>query len=105
MDESKEIAGHEHDAAQPERRTDETVIHAVARAAGSATSGIASGADTLGLISAERQAADAKSKPIRRSLSGGSARSSDKRFENRLANKKKKKAPHRRVLKRTHANG
>jgi len=95
MDAKEEIPGHEN----------ETVIHAVARAVGSATSGIASGADTPGLISAERQAADTKSKPIRRASSGGSASSTDRRFENRLANKKKKKASHRRVLKRTHANG
>ena len=83
MDARDENQGHEQEAAQP-GRTDETVIHAVFRAAGSA---------------------EAKSKPIRRASSGDSARSGDKRFDNRLVNRKRKKASHRRVLKRTHANG
>jgi|SRR5581483_1853931 len=97
---------HGQEAAQP-GRTDETVIHAVARVAGSAIGGIVSTAANLvpGSNSAEHQAADAKPKPIRRASSVSSARSGDKRFEDRLFTKKRKKASHRRVLKRTHANG
>lgn len=83
MDAREENQGHEQEAAQP-GRTDVSVIHAVSQAAGSA---------------------ETKSKPIRRASSGSSVRSGDKRFDDRLANKKRKKASHRRVLKRTHANG
>lgn len=106
MDAREENQGHEREATQP-GKTEETVTNAVARAAGSAIGGIVSSAASLvsDSNSVEHQATEAKSKPVRRASSGSSARSRDKRFDDRLVNKKRKKASHRRVLKRAHANG
>jgi hypothetical protein len=104
MNAEEENSGQPHETEQSSR-TEESVIHAVARAAGSAVGGITSAVAHVAPSSnaTERQAGEGKSN--RRGSSGNSERSRDKYSEARMASKKRKKAAHRRVLRRSHANG
>lgn len=106
MNANEENAGQPHKADQS-GSTDESVIHAVARAAGSAIGEIASAVAKVasGSHSADPQPGEVKLQPKRHSSPRTSERSGDKYSQARLASKKRKKMAHRRVLRRSHANG
>lgn len=101
-------SGQAHETEQS-NRTDESVIHAVAGSAGSASSALGGSSAVANVApnskAAEGQASEGKSKPNRRGSSGSSQRARDKYSEARMASKKRKRAAHRRVLRRSHANG
>ena len=106
MDETKEARW------EPQQQGDdihggvgETVTNPIAATVGSALGVVETSAGVAGSHSTRHRATNVKSKLNRQASTGSSELSVDRRLQDRIVNKRRKKAAHRRKLKRSHAKG